>query len=187
MLSTRHFIAVLFAEQRHRARFDRVFRAHQAGGDDFVGADLGVHFGLDRGDVLGGKRGRVREVEAQAIRRDERALLRDVRTEAVAQRRVKQVRCRVVGADRIAARDIDVEPDHVADLDRAALHLCVVRVESRPSGLAVSLTARTSPSPPVIVPASPVLAAGLAVERGLVDDDGNIIARHRAVGLPCRP
>ena len=51
----------------------------------------------------------MREVEAQAIGGDERALLGDVAAQAVAQRRVQQVRGRVVGPDGITPLGIDLE------------------------------------------------------------------------------
>ena len=51
----------------------------------------------------------MREVEAQAIGRDQRALLRDVLAEHLAQRLVQQMRRRVVGADARAPRVIDLE------------------------------------------------------------------------------
>ena len=52
---------------------------------------------------------RMREVEAQPIRRDQRAFLRDVIAEHLAQRLVQQMRRRMVGADLSAARVIDRE------------------------------------------------------------------------------
>jgi hypothetical protein len=65
----------------------------------------------------------VREVEAQPVGRDQRALLRDVGAEHLAQRLVQQMGGRVVGADRRAARVIDHQVDDVADLQRALLDL----------------------------------------------------------------
>ena len=47
-----HFIAVLLAEQRHRACFDRLVRAHQPGGNFLVAAQLRVHLRLDCSNVL---------------------------------------------------------------------------------------------------------------------------------------
>ena len=66
---------------------------------------------------------RVREVEAQPLGRDERALLRDVRAEHLTQRLVQQMRRGVVGARRCAARVIDFELDGVAGLEAALLDL----------------------------------------------------------------
>ena len=51
----------------------------------------------------------MREVEAQPIRRHQRAALGDVIAEHLPQRLVQQMRRRVVGADRRAARVIDLE------------------------------------------------------------------------------
>ena len=58
-------------------------------------------------------------IEAQAVGGDEAALLRDVAAEAMAQRGVEQMGRAVVGADRVAALDIDRLVDGVADLERA--------------------------------------------------------------------
>ena len=66
--------------------------------------DAVVDLALHDGDVLGRQRLGVAEVEAQAVGRDQRALLRHVRAEPAAQRLVQQVGRRVVGADGGAAR-----------------------------------------------------------------------------------
>ena len=60
---------------------------------------------------------RMREVEAQPVGRDERALLRDVIAQHLAQRLVQKMRRGMVLADRAAPRVIDVEQQRVADLD----------------------------------------------------------------------
>ena len=85
------------------------------------------------GDVLDAARAprrhrlRVREVEAQPVGRDQRALLRDVVAEHLAQRLVQQMRRGMVCADRGAPRVIDRRaraprrPER-ALLDRAEMH-----------------------------------------------------------------
>ena len=97
----------------------------------------GQDLGLDRqvaqhalvGQVLDlpalvGRHGRqVREVEAQPIGRDQRALLRDVRAQHLAQRPVQEVGGRVVAADGVAALDVDREVDAIADLELALADL----------------------------------------------------------------
>jgi hypothetical protein len=62
------------------------------------------------------------EVEAQPVGRDQRALLRDVLAEPIAQRLVQQMRRGVVGA-HAARRVVDLQLDRVADLQRAAATL----------------------------------------------------------------
>ena len=81
-----------------------------------VGLDVGGlrHVRLDIRNLLRSERGGVREVEAQAVGRDQRALLRDMTAQPVSQRRVQQVRRRVIGADRITARDVDRQLHRVA-------------------------------------------------------------------------
>ena len=60
-----------------------------------------------RDELLPARLGVVREVEAQAVRRDQRALLADVVAEHLAQRGVQQVRRGVVAPDRLAALAVD--------------------------------------------------------------------------------
>ena len=59
------------------------------------------------------------EVEAEIVRRDQAALLADMRAEAAAKRGVQQVGGAVVGADAVAAFGIDLLMDGVADLEFA--------------------------------------------------------------------
>ena len=63
----------------------------------------------------------MREVEAQAVGRDQRAALGDVIAEHLAQRFVQQMRRRVIGADRAAPPVIDLELQRRAELQRALL------------------------------------------------------------------
>ena len=57
--------------------------------------------------LVGGHRLEVREVEAQAVRRHQRALLLHMRAQDFAQRGVQQVRGGVIAADVVAARIVD--------------------------------------------------------------------------------
>ena len=68
-----------------------------------------------RSSLVAGDRLKVHEVEAQPIGRDQRARLLDVRAEHLAQRRVQQVRRRVVAARRVADLGVDLRGDEVAD------------------------------------------------------------------------
>ncbi len=122
-------VAIFLAEQRHRALGDRLVRAHQAGRDRLVVADVRIHLGLDRGDVVGAERAVVREVEAEAVGRDQAALLRHVRAEPVAQRGVEQVGRAMIGADRAAALLVDLLGQRVADLERALADLGTKQVK----------------------------------------------------------
>jgi hypothetical protein len=71
-----------------------------------VRADLGIHLGLDRIDLLAAQRLGMREIEPEMVGRDQAALLRNVIAEPMAQRRVEQMRRAVVGADPVAALGI---------------------------------------------------------------------------------
>ena len=92
-------VAIFLAEQRHRAGRDRLVHAHQPDADRLVLADMAVHVGLDRLDLLAGHRLGVREIEAEIVGRDQAALLRDMVAEPLAQRRVEQMGGAVIGAD----------------------------------------------------------------------------------------
>jgi hypothetical protein len=162
-----HFLAILFAEQRHGAGGNGVVGCHQAGGDRLVGADFRVHFGLDRGNVVRAERGGMREVEPQAIGRDQRALLRDMRAQAVAQRLVQQVRGRMVGAGGIAAHHVHHQLHRVAHLDRAGFDHGLMRMETaqRLGGVGHGQLEAIGPGDRAGIAH---LAAAFAIERGLV-------------------
>ena len=76
---------------------------------------------LDLGDLGVVHRLGMREVEAQPVGRDQRALLRDVIAQHLAQRLVQQMGGGVVGADMRAARVIDIEFQRRSGAERAFL------------------------------------------------------------------
>ena len=73
----------------------------------------------------------MREVEAQPVGRDQRALLRDVIAQHLAQRLVQQMRRGMVLADGAAPRVIDVERQRGAGLERALLDRADMRRTGR--------------------------------------------------------
>src|SRR5690606_15529305 len=99
-----HAITVLLAEQRHRTGCHGFFRRSHFGRHRRVAIDLLVDDALDGRALVDGQRLRVREVEAQPIRRDERARLADVRAQHLSQRGVEQVRGRVIAPRSVAHR-----------------------------------------------------------------------------------
>ena len=170
-------VAVLLAEQRHRPGLDRISMAHQARRNVRVAAHLRVHVRLDERDLFGGERLRMAEIETEAIFRNERALLRDVRTEPIAKRGVQQVGRRMVGADAATARGIDVELHDIADADAALGNARLMRMQLAErlgrrfdNGLETASRNRSRVSG---------LAAGFAVERRLVGEDDDGVARAR--------
>ena len=72
-------VAILFAEERHRARRDRLLRVADRSIHGAFLQDLVVDELLDGRALLRRQRGEVHEVEAQAVGRDQRAGLLDVR------------------------------------------------------------------------------------------------------------
>ena len=91
-------------------------------------ADLRVDHALDRLELLRGDRLRVREIEAQAIGRDQRAFLDHVRAEDLAQRRVQQVRRGMIEHRRLARGGIDLRRDDVALAQAAGFDRADVQV-----------------------------------------------------------
>src|SRR5580704_1956385 len=160
-------VAVLLAEHRDGAALLGLLDRQDVDLALGVRADIGVDEILDLALLLVGHRREVREVEAQPIGRDQRAFLRDVVAEHVLERVVEQVRGRVVRADPLAARVVDVELDLVADAQRPGLDLADqhVHVAGRLLGL-VDADFRTGAEHDAGVAD---LAAGLAVERRLVE------------------
>ena len=126
----------------------------------------------------GGHRPGLAEVEAQPVGGHQRALLRHVPAEMTAQGRVEQVRRRMGAADAVAARGVGLELDRVADRQRPALEPAdmdpeiaqpLLRVGDLDQGRAAADGAGVAD-----------LAAGFAVERGLVGD------HHDRAGLGAR-
>ena len=102
-----HLVAVFLAEQRAGARGARVVDAPSAAWStgEFC-STIVVGDVLDLLELLGGHRLGMREVEAQPVGRDQRALLRDVVAEHLAQRLVQQMRRRMVArGSRCGGRD----------------------------------------------------------------------------------
>ena len=122
------------------------------------------------------------EVEAQPVRRDQRALLRDVLAEHLAQRRVQQCVAEWLARSRRGARSTARRPR--ARLERAALDRAEVH-EGRPPSSACRGRGTARPVA-TITPVVADLAAGLGVERRLVDDDRRLVAglRRRPLAVP---
>ena len=167
-----HLIAVFLAEQRHGPGGNGIFGAHQTRRHRRVGEDLGVHFILDCRDILGGERRRVREVEAQPLGRNHRALLRHMRAKPAAQGLVQQVRRRMVRARRIPPGDVDRKLHSVAHLDRTRLDRALMRMQpakrlgrvGHGDAQALGRADRAGIAH---------LAAAFGIERGLVGDHGD--------------
>ena len=168
------FVAVLFAEQGHGAGLHGVLDRHQARFDGGVLQDDGVGEALDLRDVLGAHGLGVREVEAQAVGRDHRALLGDVSAEHLAQRLVQEMGRGVVGARRRAAAVIDDQLGEITSFERTLLDRAdvdheiaelLLRFGDAERGAARSDQAMVSD-----------LAAGLAIKGRLVENDGAAVA-----------
>src|SRR5665213_2934987 len=97
-----HLVAVFLAEQRQGAFLHRQIGRHQPRAHLGVLADAGIDLAFDRRHIVGRERLGLREIEAQALGRHERALLRDMLAEAPAQRLMQQMRDRMIGAQAVA-------------------------------------------------------------------------------------
>ncbi len=174
-------VAVFLAEHGDRALFHGLVGRHQARGDvDVLAHDL-VHFVFDALQLVVREGLGMREVEAQAFGPDERALLRHVRAEHVLERRVQEMRRRVIGARGAALLGIDAQLDRIADGELAARNLDHVDVQIAELLLGVddfALGALAGEDRADIAD----LAAAFAVERRLVGDDAHGLARAAALG-----
>ena len=112
-------VAVLLAEERHRAVRDRLLGRLDLGRHRRVADDLLVDDALDAQELVARDGGDVHEVEAQPVGRDERARLLDVRAEHLPQRRMEQVRRRVIAARRVADLVGDLGGDDLSAPERA--------------------------------------------------------------------
>jgi len=167
-------IAVFFAEQRHGALRDGGFRGHEAGCDLRVLADTRVDLGLDDGEVGFADRGGLADVEAEAVGGVETALLCDVGAEAAAQGLVQEVGGGVMGADGGPPCVVEFGDDGGADGDFARLDDADMDHE-----VAGAFVGVRDDDPQIIAryrAGIANLAAGLRIEGGLVEDDGDVVA-----------
>src|SRR5579875_623674 len=101
-----HQVIVFLAKERHRARFQRILQGHDVSMNGEIGPNPTINLRVDLRQFRRGERARTAEVEAQALRLDERAALLRLRTKQVAQRFMQEM-CRAVVADRILASLLD--------------------------------------------------------------------------------
>ena len=135
-----HEVAVLLAEEHHRAELPRLVDRRRERAHRDVLEDLLVDDPLDPLALLRRERLPVREVEAQLVGPHRRARLADVLAEHLAQRRVQEVRRRVVRHRREAHAPGDHRAHAVAG--REALRPRKVSTWSSPTRTARSSSAR---------------------------------------------
>ncbi len=169
-------VAVFLAEERLRADGTGVVWRHDARGHGAVLPDEGVHLRLDAGDLFGGKRRGVAEIEAQPVGRVERAALCHVIAERAAQRLVQKMRGRMIGADRAAAVVVHDEARGLPGGDLARLDLGKMHEDAR--DLAGIGHAR-APARRLDHPGIAHLAARLGIKGRLVDGDLDLASLFR--------
>ena len=91
-------VAIFLTEQCKRTSGHGIIRGHQPGCDRLVPADLRIHVRLNQRNFLWTNCLIMREVEAQAVWRNQAALLRDMLTKTIAQRCMQQMRGAMVRA-----------------------------------------------------------------------------------------
>ena len=164
-------LAVLLVEERVGAGVDRLLHRHVARRDGPVVADDAPDLVLDRPELLVAQRPVEREVEPQAVRRDERARLAGALADDVAERPMEQVRAGVVAHRVGAPLGVDDGTHRLADpqpaVERAAVDdqpadrlLGVLDGEQRRSAARLAELAAVAD-----------LAAALGVERRPIEDD----------------
>ena len=111
-------VAVLLAEDRHRAGLAGLVDLHDLPRHRLVRQDVVVHPRVDLFHLLAGDRARIVEVEAGNVRRHQRAALRRVLAEHVLERPMQDVGDGVVPRGRCAVRGVNFS-DHLG-VHRAA-------------------------------------------------------------------
>ena len=143
-----------------------------------VGGDVAPHLVVDQGFdalLISARHWRVvREVETQTIGCDQRALLRDMLAEYLTQRRMQQVRRRVVEHDRLAARAVDLATQCRADVQRLAAPAARVAVKTAGELDRIAYGERTLARCQHAGVAD--LAARFGVERRAVEDQRRFVA-----------
>ena len=176
-----HALAVLLAEQRHRAGGNRLLRRAFLGFHRLVPEDMLVDEAFNLGQLPGGDGLVMGDVEPQPIRRHQRSGLPHMRADHGAQRRVQQVRRRMVAANIVAARGVHLGGYLVAELqcalaDRRDVHARPVRLQAHHVLDGAVAVAGDQPA------GVRNLAAGLQVERRLTQDDIPRLSRGQHVG-----
>src|SRR3954468_1683642 len=167
-------VAVFLAEEGAGPRVDRFLDAHQLRHHRLVLEEHGVGDVGDAPYLLVADWLWMAEVEAQAVRRDERALLGNMVAENLAQGLVQKMGRGVVGANAGAAGVVDGKFEGMADLEGALLDDDVVHEEVAELLLGVGdAHAHVDRRHGAGVPD---LTAGFAVERRLVEDDEAALA-----------
>ncbi len=151
-------------------------------GHVFEGFDLGVGEDFAVDDVFDflqffvGDLGKVGEVEAETIRMNRGAGLLDVGAEDLAQGGVEQVRAGVVALDGVAARAIDYGVDVIADsevlLEDGFVGADSLDGKNAAGDLGDGGVAVGGGEPAGVAD----LAAGVAIEAGVIEDDFDLIA-----------
>ena len=175
------FVAILFAEQRACACFAGVIHRHQARGDLVILEHHVVGDVLDAGELFRRDRLRMHEVEAQAIRRDQRTALSDMIAEHLPQRLVQQMRRRVMRADGGTAFVIHFELQRGADFQRPLLHRAEMHEEI--AGLLLRIGDAEFDAVADHHAGVADLPAGLRIKRRLVQNDRAALAGLEAVGF----
>ncbi len=140
-----YFVAVFLAEQGARAPTHRILDGHQPGGNRRIAQYHLVGDVFDRFDL--GRRHRLgmRKIEAQPVGRDQRAFLRDVVAEHLAQRLVQQVGGGMILPDGGASLMVDLKRERRTGLNMPC-STTPKWTNSSPAFFWVSVTRKRTPS-----------------------------------------
>ena len=169
-----HDIAVFLREERHGAGLLGFLKAHVRDLDVLALEDDLVDELFDIRELLRRDRLEVREVEAQAVRRDGGAGLVDLVADDLLEGCLQEMRCRVVACRGELLLLIDLDLDRLADLELAFLYVrdMVDRAVRQLLGVRGLDAAELAEQHAFVAD----LSATLCVERGLVKDDAGLFA-----------
>ncbi len=181
-LDDAHFVAVFFAEEGHRAALDGVLGVFHVGHDRRVPEDLLIHDAFNGEPFVGCEGGKVREVEAEAIRRHERSCLTHMCPERLPKRGMQQVRRRVIAAGGITQGVVHDGRDGLANRQRGGrLHaVCSDAARHQPAHAGHGRHGRSTGLKASVVRD---LTTGLHIKRGPVENRESVEAGGQHIEL----
>ena len=181
-LNNPHLVAVLVAEKGQRALLNRFSNPHDLRSDRVIEPYPFVDESLDFLKLYRAHRREMSEVEPQTVRRDQRAILLDMRAEDLAKCRMEQVGSRMIARGRQSERQIQARLYEVSLPDSSPRHnpLMDEHLRNRLDRL-FDLDGTFRPCQDTLISS---LTAALCVKWRPIEDHFHFIALHRILRHP---